>query len=160
MKKNLSQTTTRHQIIGGFSLLEILLAISILSIMSLITASSYVNYIKYAEFDSFSKKMLFDTREVRANAMSGKDGKKWGVHAVNGVSDYYEIFSTDTDYAGGTVDVSVFLPAMVSFNTPSEGNTADIIFSKASGTTTATTLVLVSRDATTTIAFSAEGLIF
>lgn len=165
IKKNIprarSTGATRHRGASGFTLIELLLGVTILGIVSAIAAESYVNYVKYAQFDAFAKQFLFDAREARSAATSQKEGTKWGVRVINGTFDSYEIFSTDSTYALGTSTATVFLPVGISWSSPAEGNTRDIIFSKLTGTTTADTVVAVSLAgdiATTTI--TANGLIY
>jgi hypothetical protein len=104
-----------------------------------------------------------ELKTARAKSMNGEDDMKWGVHFVNGTSDYYELFSTPTNYADGSrvTKETVYLSGGVAFSYPTEGNTTDIIFDKIYGSTTPATYVTVTAEnnyATTTI--SSNGQIY
>lgn len=146
----------------GFTLLEVLLVIAILAVLFTGVGAFYGNYIKIVEFESVGKHMLFDMREARTYAMSGKKGEYWGVHAKNGVDDYYEIYSTPSDYSSGakTIFSTVYLPGGISFTLPAEGLERDILFSRIFGTTTPAVLEVAFNNATTTITITQEGFVY
>lgn len=121
----------------GFSLLELLIVIALIAIIGTIGASFYINYGKTVEINSLSQTMIFDLKSAQSKAMTGEGELKYGIHFVNGASDYYEIFSTPTDYSDGakaTLSTN-YLTNNVTFSEPTEGNNKDIIFNKISGGT-------------------------
>lgn len=145
----------------GFTLLELLIVIAILGILSVAGAESYRSFGKNIQINSITRTMSADLRQAQAKAMVGESGLKWGVHLVNSNDDYYEIFSTSDTYANAssTGRATTTLPKNISFSDPSSGNTKDIIFSKISGTTTATSTSIISENITKTINISAIGTI-
>lgn len=143
----------------GFSLLELLIVMAIVVTIAAIGSGFYVNYGKGIEIKSISSSISFDLKQVQAKSMIGAGGFKWGIHFVNGATDYYEIFSTPTDYSDGSkVIVSTnYLPASVTFSDPASSSTKDIIFNKISGGTTASSVVMISSGLTKTINVSSIG---
>jgi type II secretory pathway pseudopilin PulG len=143
----------------GFSLLEILLVMAIVVLIAGIGVGFYVNYGRSVEVNSAAQTLIFDLKQAQSKSMGGVDGLKWGIHFVNEASssDYYEIFSTETDYANGTVVSKNYLSGGIAFSVPTEGNSTSIIFNKISGGTTETSIAIFSGGATKTINVSAIG---
>ena len=145
---------------NGFSLLELLIVISVIVILGTTGVNFYRNYVKSVELESTAKIIVSDLKTARAKAMTGEDNLKWGAHFVNGANDYYELFSTATDYGGASVKMTVFLPKAVSFSAPGEGVNLDVIFSKISGTATNSSVIVSSEGQTRTVTVTALGNIF
>lgn len=140
----------------GFSLLELLIVIAIIALLGGVGSTYYRGFVKSIELQSISKTLGEDLRYARSKAMIGEGGVKWGVHVVNvsGGSQYYELFSTPTNYAGGTVISTTTLSTGLTFSDPSSGTNKDIIFSKISGNPVASTTVVIESEgkySTTTI---------
>ncbi|MBI4812427.1 prepilin-type N-terminal cleavage/methylation domain-containing protein [Candidatus Falkowbacteria bacterium] len=131
----------------GFSLLELLLVIGILAVLASIGFGFYQGFVRGSEVDLAAKEIVFNLKKAQAKSMAGEDGKKWGAHFVNGASDYYEIFSTPTDYNDGakTIESTVYLSGGVSFTEPAVSS--DIIFDKIRGTLSSQSSVVVSSPA-------------
>jgi prepilin-type N-terminal cleavage/methylation domain-containing protein len=147
--------------IQGFSLLELLIVVGIVAVISVAGVASYRSFGKNVQIGGIARTMIADIRQAQANAMIGKNGYKWGVHIVNSNDDYYEIFSTPDVYANASTTVmsTTTLSSGISFSDPASGNSKDIIFSKISGTTTATSTTLISENLIKTINISAIGTI-
>ncbi|KKU81350.1 MAG: General secretion pathway protein H [Parcubacteria group bacterium GW2011_GWA1_47_8] len=145
---------------SGFSLLELLIVLAIIAILAAMGSGFYRGYVKNVESQSTVRTIIAEMKHTRSKAMIGEDGYKWGVHFVNGTSDYYELFSTATNYAAGTVFATTTLSNGITFSRPTEGNSIDVIFNKISGTTTAETVIVVSEGGTQTITVSSIGTIY
>ena len=128
----------------GFSLFELLLVIGILIAISLGGVGFYMNYGKNVEVNSFMKTLSSDIKLAQEESMVGYGSLKYGVHFVNGTKDYYEIFSTATDYNAGTVISTNYLPNGISFSDPALNASKDIIFDKISGKATPFSVSTVS----------------
>lgn len=104
----------------GFSLIEILIVISIIVIIGVIGSSFFIGYTRDAEIKSVSQSIVYDLRQAQSRSMAGENDFKWGIHFVNGAKDYYEIFSTPTDYNSGskTVLSTVYLNKDFYFSNP------------------------------------------
>ncbi len=131
----------------GFSLLEIIIVMGIMVIIAGIGSGFYANYNKNVEIKAVAETLLFDLKQTQSKSMIGENDStganvKWGIHFVNGATDYYEIFSTPTDYAnaGKIVTITKYLPNGITFSDPA--TTEDIIFNRISGRTTAATIVI------------------
>lgn len=146
----------------GFSLLELLIVMAVIVTLGVAGVETYRNFSKGVEISSVGQTIAADLRHMQSKAMIGEGGYKWGVHIVNGADDYYELFSTPTDYESGSKDViaTTTLSRGINFSDPAEGNSKDVVFSKISGTTTATTIGIVSEGQTQTIIISNIGTIY
>ena len=146
----------------GFSLLEILMVVAILAILGVSGVGYYRNFAKNVESKNFSQALVSDLKYARSFSTSGENSLKWGVHAVNGTSDYYEIFSTPTNYADASKSVTstTTLPQGVSWVSPAESASKDIIFTRISGTTTADTLIINSESGNTTVTVTSLGVVY
>ena len=134
---------------SGFTLIEILLVMAIVSIVSAVTIGSYRSLVKKTEVDLTANNIIFNLKRTKANALSGVDNMRWGIHFVNSPTnvDYYEIFSTPTDFAdpGVSVEDAVYLPVTVYFTDPSDvAGSKDIIFEKIRGTLSADGSIAIS----------------
>lgn len=148
----------------GFSLLELLMVTAIIALLAGVGSTYYRGFVKNVELQSISKTLAEDLRYARSKAMIGEGGYKWGAHVVNtasGGSQYYEIFSTPTNYAGGTVTSTTTLSTGLTFSDPASGSNKDIIFSKISGNPAAsTTVVIVSEGKYSTTTISSIGTVY
>src|SRR3989344_8530350 len=121
----------------GFSLLEMIIAVGILVMLTVGSLGIYGNYSKNIELDSSVASIISDLKSAQSKSINGEQDLKWGVHFVNVASDpkdYYEIFSTATDYAGGTVNTKVYLIGGTTFSDPTDNTSKDIIYGKIKGT--------------------------
>jgi prepilin-type N-terminal cleavage/methylation domain-containing protein len=148
--------------IKGFTLLELLLAVAIITVLSTIGISSYRNYLRSVELEINTSSIVSDLKSIQAKSINGEDNLKWGVRFVNGADDYYEIFSTASDYASKVSTAStVYLPSGITLSDPAEGFYKDVIFNKIYGTITASDIVIVSSEgANKTITISNIGTIY
>lgn len=144
----------------GFSLLELLIVIAIITIIGAIGSGFYVNYGKSIEIKSTAETLASDLKQAQSKSMIGEGGFKWGVHFVNSTNDYYEIFSTPTDYSSGSkVIISTkYLTSNVTFSDVNIPTVKNIIFNKISGGISADdTVIVVSSALTKTIGVSSIG---
>jgi len=148
-----------HQ--NGFTLLELMLVIGILVIISTISQDFYGSFVSSTQLEDNAKTIIYDLRNTRDQAMNGQDDRLWGIHFVNGASDYYEIFSTPTDYndATKTISVTSYLRNGITFTNPAEGNNLDIIFNKISGQSASSSVVIKAGPNERTIFVKEQGLI-
>lgn len=152
----------RNNLHKGFSLLEVLLVVALLAIL----ASSGVGYYRSTavqiQLKSFANGLVTDMQYARSRSVNGENSLKWGVHVVNGTNDYYEIFSTPTDYADATKSVyaTTTAPKGVTFSDPADSTSKDIIFSRIAGTTTATSVSVLGETGTIVATVTAYGVIY
>ena len=136
------------------------MVIAILVILATMVSGYYQNYQKNTQLESTGKLIASSLTKARDKAMAGEADRNWGVHFVNGGDDYYELFSSPTDYssASKTISETIFLDSGVSFSNPAAGASTTAVFTKISGTSTAASIALISNfGGTSTISISEQG---
>jgi len=129
----------------GFTLLELLLAITMVAGLATMAAGYYVGAFRKLSLGSSVKILTTDLQTAHSYAVQGEFAQKWGVHVVNGATDYYEIYRTPTDYTDGTKTITqtVQLPTAIEFTDPASSTTKDILFSRTTGRTATSTSITI-----------------
>ena len=120
---------------GGFSLAELLVAISIMAILAAVGFSSYAGFRNKHSVETEIEKLAAVIREAMGLSRSQADGSQWGVHFANPTgagNDFYEIWKGGS-YASGTVTQKMNLSSSAGFTDPADNSTKDVIFGKATG---------------------------
>jgi len=145
----------------GFTLLEVLIVIGILSVISVLGSSIYSSYTKNIEINTTAQVISSDLKQMQSKAMTGDSGLKWGIHFVNNTRNYYELFSTPTDYndASKIVATTNYLPNGILFSDPTSSSNKDIIFSRITGNTSASSVSITSNGIIQTISVSSVGTV-
>jgi prepilin-type N-terminal cleavage/methylation domain-containing protein len=148
-----------HQ--SGFTLLELLLVIAVLAVIAAMSRDSFSSFLGGAGLKDSAQMIAYDLRSTRNQAMNGANDRNWGIHFVNGANDYYEIFSSSTDYSDVAKEITRtdYLKNNAAFSNPPEASSLDVIFSKISGTTTAVGIVLGLGQEQQIIAVNSQGLV-
>lgn len=147
---------------GGFSLLEILIVMSIIAIIGAAGSGFYTNYNKSVEINSSTQTLIYDLKQAQSKSMIGEGGLYWGIHFdnPNATTDYYEMFSTPNTYVNAVTKVpKKYLSNGLNFSEPATNSTKDIIFKKISGGTTASCVKIDSQSNTKRIIVSDIGSI-
>jgi len=146
---------------NGFSLLELLIVISIVAVLGAVGVGFYLNYAKNIEIKTVANTLVSDLKQAQAKSMAGVGGFKWGIHLVNGDTDYYETFSSPSDYSDVSKSIvsTKYLSKGVLFSDPASSSTKDIIFNKITGATTEASITLSSSEVTKKISISSVGSI-
>lgn len=155
--------TNKHERahLKSFTLLEVLIVISILAILTTLVTGFYRNYAKNVELDAVAKEIIAELKFAREKAIAGEDDRYWGIHFINSTSDSYELFSnTSASYTGATITQTIFLPGAIIFTTPGEGVNLDVIFNKITGTTNANAITITSENNSKTITATSIGNIY
>jgi len=145
----------------GFTLLETILVFSVLAIISVAASGFYMNYSKGVEINTTAQTISEDLKQMQSKSMTGDSGLKWGAHFVNGASDYYELFSTPTDYSDSSKVVisTSYLPGSITFTDPGDSSSKDIIFNKITGTASASSVTITSNGVSQTISVASMGTV-
>ena len=148
----------------GLTLLEVLISIAVIAILASISIGSYGGWIKNMQLESTATQIISDLRGAQANAFGGQGGLNWGIHFVNnGDTEYYEIFSTPTDYSDSskTITGTVYLQKDIVFSDPPVGNPKNVVFNRATGTINSNTqIVVILGNKTKTINITTVGSIY
>lgn len=143
----------------AFTLLELLIVVAIVALLMAAGSGVYRNFGKNVELGSTSQGMAADIRQMQSRAMIGEGGLRYGVSIVNSTDDRYELFSL-TDAGVYATTTTVYLPKSITFSDPIEGATKNIIFSKISGSTAATTTTITSEGTSATTTVSSIGTVY
>ncbi|MBI2506827.1 MAG: prepilin-type N-terminal cleavage/methylation domain-containing protein [Candidatus Colwellbacteria bacterium] len=131
--------------IDGFSLAELLVAISIMAIIAAVGFSSFAGFRNKKSVEGEVTKLVAVAREVMELSKSQTDGSGWGLHLANPTgagNDFYEVWK-GASYASGTTTERLNLGGSVGFTDPADGATKDIIFAKVTGLPTASTTIII-----------------
>lgn len=124
----------------GFSILELLIVISIFIILFSISTSVYNNFKRHSNLEIATSAVVEALRFAQSNAQSGKDDSKWSVEIL---PDKIVIFKGNN-----------YLSRNVSFDEPfiftsgiSASGLTEIIFEKLTGTTSTIGTVILTNGA-------------
>lgn len=120
----------------GFSLIEIMLSITVLAVLSAFSFVWFTNYQRQTETNSTSKTVVDILRDAQSRSISGRDFKKWGVYFdVSG--ERIVLFRDEGGgYAGAVVKEENYLSGFAKISDVSlNGGGREIIFDKARGET-------------------------
>ena len=139
--------------------MEVVIVLAVVVLLSSIGAGYYVNYGKNIEMDSVASAIVSDLKLARSKSMIGEESVKWGLHFVNGATDYYEVFSTPTDYSSGSKVIlsTNYLSSGAVFSDPADSSTEDIIFNRISGSTSLASVAITSFGIVKIISVSSIG---
>ena len=120
----------------GFSLIEIIISISILAIMSSSAFIWFVNYQRQTELDSASKIITSALRDAQSRSISGRDNKKWGVLFDRGNNKFILFRDEGSGYATAIVKEENYLSQFTEIDESSLAEGCDeIIFINSKGNT-------------------------
>ena len=122
----------------GFTLIEVLLTVSIVVVLSTVAVINLSGNRRKADLDSATQQVAVLLREAQSNSVSQSKGSTWGVHFdnTNPASAFYSLFySANSTYASSVSAGQYPLPADICYATSSvgTGSSTDIIFSSISG---------------------------
>lgn len=116
----------------GFTLMEVLIVAGITIVIAGIGISSYVGQQKTKLLDNTAKEIVGYLRYAQQKSISQEEGSQWGVHFENSTDgrDFYALYTGET-YSSPTE--TKYLPAGITFQTPTSGNSVDMSFEKLIG---------------------------
>lgn len=139
----------------GFTLVEMIIAISIIGIMSAISVTTFSNFLKRDNLSSNASALANGIREARSRTLASIKGQQYGVKID---ADRFTIFS-GSSFSTSTADNSYLFAYGVQANT----SIPVVIFSRVTGTTAASgtiDLYLTSNPQTKkTVGLQGTGLV-
>lgn len=135
----------------GFTILELVISIAIIAIMSVAIGMELITYQRVSSLDAAAKDIVSELRSVQNKALSGEDGNSdgtgdaWGVRFSNSTYDTYAEFY-GSSFNSANVTGTTTLSSAVVFTNPASSATKDIVFTKITGTTTPSTIILQTQD--------------
>jgi len=137
--------------ISAFTLIELIISISIIAILAGVGFMSIVNYKQRQDLTSTTQEIIEVVRNAQNRSLSQEatstagSGGRWGVYFENPASgtDFYDLFK-GTTYASGTMVSRSVLPSNIQFDIPASGSSSTIIFSPITGLPNAATTIKIS----------------
>ena len=140
---------------NGFTLIEILIVISITTALAIGGTLNYLGLRDKKALDSMVSLVIFDLRSASVKSKAQENDMQWGIRFTNGSSDYYELWRgvSYSDPLGAKVKKVPL--SLVKFIDPIEGSSKDVIFQRATGLPLAASVITIanrsSRERTITI---------
>ncbi|MBW6441172.1 prepilin-type N-terminal cleavage/methylation domain-containing protein [Patescibacteria group bacterium] len=121
---------------SGFTLLELMLVISILAIISVSSFTWFSSYKQQTDIQSSSNIIISSLRDAQSRSISGKDFMKWGIF-FDSTNNRFTLFRDEGGYAAATVKEEISLSNYIKLDSNSlAGGCDEIIFEKVTGATT------------------------
>lgn len=147
--------------LGGFTVLELLMVISIIAILATIVMLSFSSFRNSSALQTTSEDVISVLNKARNNTIASKDGYQYGVHfSANNMTLF-----RGTSFVSGdsTNEVSTFDPAIQVASTALAGGGSDVIFQKLTGKTdyygTLTLQVISDSSKTAVISIEKTGVV-
>ncbi|MFA5460184.1 MAG: type II secretion system protein [Candidatus Paceibacterota bacterium] len=116
----------------GFTLLETLIVIGVTAVVASVGVSSYVSQQKAKVLDNTAQEIVGYLRYAQQKSIAQEQGEQWGIHFENPAEgkDFYALY---TGAAYSSPAETKYLPAGITFQTPTSGNSVDMSLSKLTG---------------------------
>lgn len=143
---------------SGFTLLELLLVISIAVVIMGISFAGFQNYASFQQYNQAVGDAQFTIKQARSNALLAANDM---AHGVKILPDSIIYFAGDT-YVAGAPSNEVTTYTLVTFQPTLTDGVDEIVFAKLTGLPSATGTILISGSdypETTTLSISKSGVI-
>lgn len=139
----------RHK---GFTLVEILVVVSLLSILALVSVGGYRRVQSSNEMQTSLSTVASAVRSAQLNAQAMLGDSNWGVRAATGSIVVFKgnSYATRDTAEDSTLQLSAQLAV---------SGTAEFVFTKLTGTTASGTLTLSGLGSTKNIVINAKGIL-
>jgi len=120
----------------GFTLIELLIVVAIIGLLTGVAIPSFSAFTRRQTLGEATKNLKANLRAAQNRAISGVDGKRWGIHLAQGANNYEIFFTTSFAYvSSGQIEV---LPSGVTITAIQVGGVlqtpANVIFDRLTGT--------------------------
>ncbi len=132
---------------NGFTLLEVLISISILAVIGVIGFTYLANYRRSSQLNLEAGRIVGYFRQTQNNAIAGKNLSDWGIHFSNPSGDggdFFVIFE-GSSFGSSTTTERIYLNKGVGFSIPADDSSIDVIFQRNSGRTSSSTISIISK---------------
>ena len=122
----------------GFSIIELLLTISIIAILATSTTPVYTNFLARNHLENKTNEVISSLQTAKTNSISGKEDSQWGVNLSTQI-----VLFKGTSYVGRdtSFDQTYDIPASVSISP-----TQEVIFNQLTGDPEAATTITISNN--------------
>lgn len=118
----------------GYTLIEILITMTILAAVAAVGSISLFNHYSYQNLNISANEIVATLRQAQGNSLTQQNGEQWGVHFLNATTTQglFQLFR-GSDFASSTLVSSQELPIGIQFIDPVSGTSEDVVFSKITG---------------------------
>lgn len=117
---------------NGYTLIELIISLSIIAILSVGIVVTYQYFKRDTETETAAQKIIASLREVQSRALASQDNSTWGIHLGR---NSYVIFSGTYDQTNPKNETIVLGTSVVIDNISLHNSVNEIIFSKLTGAT-------------------------
>ncbi|MFA5173438.1 MAG: LamG-like jellyroll fold domain-containing protein [Candidatus Paceibacterota bacterium] len=130
--KNFIKKVLRKE--NGFTMMEMIISIGVLTLLSVVGTTGMMSVRTKKILDGEADMILTTIRETQDKALKQERSNAWGIKFFNATSgDDYYVQYYGTSFATGTQKSIFYLPKTVKFLYPTEGNSTEMIVTKATG---------------------------
>lgn len=129
-------------------MIELLVVIAITVALATIGAVNFAGYRNKQDLDLTDREIISVLRNAQNRSISQESGNRFGVHFnnIDQNNGYYTLFN-GTSSVSGTLITKNSLRNSVKFISPSNGASADVIFSPVSGLPNASSAIIIALKA-------------
>ena len=146
----------------GISLIEVIISVVVIAILAVGVMHSLLPYRQEIALDEQAGEISDYLELARVKSIGMTNNKAWGVHLENpdSGSDYFEFYSTVSDYTEKNVAVVIYLSWGTEFSSPVTGSSSTIQFTKDTGEATISSVAIIAGNGNSrTINANSEGVI-
>ena len=141
----------------GISIIEVVTAIAIVLLLVLLSTSGALSFGKTSAVRTSARTLATTLDEARARTLASETASRYGVHVTVGASEVTLFRGGSYDPADPANETFLFDPRVAIAST-TLGGTADVVFTRLSGTTTPVAVVVShTSDASTTQTVTVQG---
>jgi len=145
--KNRKQTflpPTPYSLLPSFTILEILITVTIVALLSSAAAINYLSAYRRGLLETQAQGIVSVLRRAQQKALGQEEGLAWGVHFDNvDASRAFTALFAGSTYNPSAVRETVYLAQGLEFAQPTPGGGIDVVFSKFTGKPAASASIII-----------------
>ena len=131
---------------NSFTLIELLIVISITAILATVGAMNLITYRQEKDLNFTVQEIITVLRNSQDRSIAQEEGSRWGIYFNNPIgdnNDFYDIFK-GVNYVNSTISSRIALRSNIQFDTPSSNSSSSVIFTPITGLPNTSTTIKIS----------------